>query len=164
MKKIKLTQGQFALVDDADYDDLNQYKWYALKEHDGNFYAARMSSRREGNRFVIRMSRQILRLKFGDRRQADHRNHNTLDNRRGNLRVCTHQENQRNQKHQKRKTSSQFKGVCWCKRRKKWQTQIYINKKVKFLGYFETEEEAALAYNEGAKKYHGEFAHLNVIF
>ena len=163
MKRIELSQGQFAIVDDADYDWLNQWKWYASEDHSGKFYPTRMASRKEGKRYTIKMSRQILGLKRGDKRQADHRDHNPLNNRRNNLRICTNQQNQMNQKPQRRITSSKYKGVCWCKRHKKWQAQIMINKKVKYLGYFTSEIDAALAYNEGAKKYFGEFAYLNVI-
>jgi len=162
MKQIKLTQGQYALVDDADYDWLNQWKWHAHKHHSGNFYAARMSPRKKDNGHNVSMAREILGLKQRDSRQADHINHNTLDNRRDNLRICTHQQNLRNQKSPSN-TSSQYKGVRWHKTSKKWQAQIKINGKSKYLGSSDSEKEAALMYNKAAKKYFGEFAYLNVI-
>ena len=154
MKEIPLTQGQFAIVDDADYDWLNQYKWCACKCR-GNFYAIRQSTH-------IYMHRQILGLERGDKRQGDHQNHNTLDNRRDNLRVCTHRENLRNQKLQKKKTSK-YKGVCWSESRKKWYAYITVNKKMKNLGRFHSEIFAAGIYDRAAKKYFGEFAHLNFL-
>lgn len=162
MKQIALTQGQYAIVDDADYEELSKYKWYAQKRNSGNFYAARTFFGENNKRYEVYMSRQILGLEKGDLRQADHQNHNTLDNSRINLRVCTQQENLMNQE-SALNTTSRFKGVHWYKRSKKWRAQIVINKKVKHLGYFIYEKLAALAYNEAAKKYFGEFANLNLI-
>ncbi len=136
MQSIPLTQGKVALVDNADYNWLSQYKWYAQRHRSGNFYAARHSPTKNGKQPLIRMHRQILGLERGDKRQGDHENHNTLDNRRYNVRICTHQENQRNQK-PRPNSSSQFKGVSWHKKIKKWQAYITINKKLKYLGLFE---------------------------
>ena len=161
MKKIKLTQGQFALVDDADYEWLNQYKWYACKIR-GNFYAVRHSPVENRKRHTILMSRQILGLNYGDSREADHRNHNTLDNRRNNIRICTHQQNMGNRK-LTLNTSSRFKGVTWDKAKNRWKAQICINGRQTYLGLFLSEKKAALAFNDVSKKYHGEFACLNQI-
>ena len=159
MKQIVLTQGQYALVDDADYDWLNQYKWCAVNMK-GNFYAVRMSPRRNGKQNKILMHRQILGLEEGDKRQGDHINHNTLDNRRDNIRICTQQENHMNRK-SRPNTSSRFKGVSWCSRTKKWMAQIRINRKQIFLGRFRFEELAALSYDFAALKYFREFANFN---
>lgn len=160
MKRIKLTQGQVALVDDADYDWLTQYKWCAYKHRSGNFYSIRASSRKDGKQYTIMMHRQILGLKKGDKRQGDHRDHNTLDNRRNNLRICTGQQNQLNQKSHPN-TTSRFKGVSWSKSCKKWIVHIRIKGKLKHLGYFISEIEAALMYDKAAEKYYKEFAYLN---
>lgn len=162
MKKIKLTQGQYAIVDDADYDSLNQYKWFAYKHRLGNFYAARMSPTKDGKRFFIRMSREVLGLAHRDKRQADHVLHNTLDNQRKNLRICTNQQNAMNQKTPLNKTSK-HKGVSWYRSRKKWLAKIQINGKRKHLGYFKKEKDAAKAYNEVARYEFREFACLNQI-
>lgn len=121
MKRIKLTQGQYTLVDDTDYDWLSKWKWYAYKHRSGNFYAVRQPSRKDGKRHQISMSRQILGLEKGDRREGDHRNHSTLDNQRNNLRICTHQQNIMNEKSQ-RSTSGNFKGVSWNTHAKKWRS------------------------------------------
>lgn len=161
MREIPLTQGQVAIVDDADYDWLNQWKWYARKEG-LNFYAARNPLKKSGNTAKIYMARQILGLDEGDCREADHQNHNTLDNRRSNIRICTHQQNMRNRKSFPNKTSH-FKGVNWCKRLKNWQVAIRANGKTLYLGRFKDEKEAAFVYNEAAKKYFGKFAFLNNI-
>ena len=161
MKQIPLTQGQFALVDDTDYDWLNQWKWCVTGIEEA-FYAIRNSPKIEGKSHQIFMHRVILGLEYKDGQQGDHTNHNTLDNRRANLRICTQQQNQMNQKLQKNKTS-RFKGVCWDKQHKKWKAGIKVKKELKNLGRFNTEEDAATAYNKAAKKYFGEFAFLNNI-
>lgn len=159
MKQIPLTQSQYALVDDADYDWLSQWKWYALNMN-GNFYAHRNSSKINSKSHLISMSRFILGLEKGDKRQGDHRNHNTLDNRRNNLRICTQQQNQRNRKTNSN-TFSQYKGVSWNKHAKKWHAQITINGTRKHLGYFIEEKDAAEAYNIAALEKFGEFICLN---
>lgn len=109
MRKIPLTQGQYALVDDTDYDWLNQWKWYASLEK-GSYYAVRENTGRNISRIPIRMHRQILGLKRGDKREGDHRDHNTLDNQRHNIRICTHQQNMLNRR-KPYNTSSSFRGV-----------------------------------------------------
>lgn len=154
MKLIKLTQGQYAIVDDVDYTWLNQWKWYAANFR-GHFYAAR---KRKGR--MIYMTREILGLGRKDKRQVDHRDHNTLNNRRANIRICSHRQNLMNRKSVSN-TSSQFKGVCWLKIDKRWQAAISIKGKTSYLGYFVREEEAALAYDIAATKEYGEFARLN---
>jgi len=163
MKKIKLTQGQYAIVDDADYEELSKHKWCAkYSKCTNSFYAVRMSFVKKSKRLVISMAREILGLKYKDKRQADHQNHNTLDNRQDNLRICTAQQNHMNRKSLPN-SSSRFKGVSWHKLAKKWSAQIFVNKKLRFLGYFDVEIFAALAYNVAARKYFGEFACLNLI-
>ena len=158
-REIPLTQNKVAIVDDADYDWLSQWKWHAHKARSGGFYAIR-AIQENGEQFIIRMSRQVLGLKQGDSRQADHQNHITLDNRRNNLRICTFQENSRNRESHSN-TTSKFKGVSWYKPLKKWIAQITINGKVQNLGYWNMEEVAALRYDMVAIREFGDFVHLN---
>jgi len=159
LRKIKLTQGKYALVDDADYDRINKYNWYFT--HYG--YAARKTPKAErdkGRASVIYMHREILNAMEGS--DVDHVDGNRLNNQSNNLRICSRSENLRNQRKAKN-TTSKYKGVCWQERDKKWQVYIYHGKKNHYLGYFDKEEDAAGAYNEEAIKHHGEYAYLNKI-
>lgn len=159
MKTIPLTQGQVALVDDQDFEYLNQWKWYAnWHQCTHSFRAERNSSRKNGKHKTIRMHRVIMDAQPGQ--QVDHRNHDTLDNRRENLRFCTYSENQQNQR--PRMGSSKYKGVWWYKSSRKWQTQISLNGHRHHIGYFVDEIEAARAYDNAAHKLFGKFSCTNL--
>lgn len=149
-KLISLTQGKFAIVDDKNYEWLNQWKWYAHKERN-NIYPLR-------GKDDMRMPRLIMSAKKGE--QIDHRNINGLDNRECNLRFCTNSQNLQNARKSKN-CSSQYKGVCWAKSKKKWQVNIQLNKIFFNLGRFDTEIEAAKIYDAKAKELFGDFARLN---
>jgi hypothetical protein len=158
MKKIKLTQGKFALVDDEDFEWLNQWKWCYHKEKNKNTgYVVRAI-----NKKLIRMHRQILNLIFGDKKDADHKDHNGLNNQKNNLRIVTSQENRRNSLKIKN-CFSKYKGVSLHKSTKKWRAYIVINYKQKHLGLFISEKKAAKVYNQAAIKYFGKHAYLNII-
>lgn len=152
MKHIQLTQNQVAIVDDEDYEALSRHKWYYA-----NGYAIRMA-RRGLRQMRVMMHREIMRPDDGV--EVDHVNGDGLDNRRCNLRVCTHAENLRNRRMHANNTSG-YKGVCWDKQRGKWRAVIRLNGKLKFIGLFGTAADAGAAYNEAAKKHHGVFARLN---
>lgn len=157
-RKIPLTQGKFAIVDDEDYEFLSQQKWHTSKRR-GSYYAARATCINGKNR-LIHMHRVILNPPPG--MESDHINGDGLDNRRCNLRSCTHQDNIRNRR-KKAKASSRYKGVWWAKAGRKWRAGIWIKGKTKHLGRFTEEDEAARAYNVAAREHFGEFACLNVI-
>lgn len=101
----------------------------------------------------------------GDRVQVDHVDGNGLNNCRSNLRLATQSENMWNRKKGKGQYTSQYKGVSINKSMKTrpWMARLKVNGKPIYLGYYASEEEAALAYNEGTIKYHGKFARLNAI-
>ncbi len=159
MRKIPLTQGRFALVDNADYKWLNRWKWCAERRQ-YTYYAYRRSHQIADKQINIRMHRMILGLKRGDKRQCDHRDHDGLNNQQSNLRICTVQQNSFNQT-SKKVSSSKFKGVSWNKWACRWRVYIGHKGEVFHLGYFINEVEAAKAYDKAARKYHGGFASLN---
>jgi hypothetical protein len=161
MKTIKLTRGLKTLVDDDIYERVSLFSWYAHKSYKGRFYAARRA--REGEEIYPRykfvyLHRDILLPRRGE--IVDHINADTLDNRKANLRICTPSQNLSNRGKTENNTSG-YKGVTWDKRRMKWVAQIVHKNKNHHIGRFDTKDKAASAYNEYAKKYHGEFAVLN---
>lgn len=157
MKKIPLSQGKFALVDDEDFEWLTKIKWYAVKQKDGTFYALGFLSGRKS----AYMHRLINNTPDG--LHTDHINRDKLDNRRDNLRNASHSQNQYNRKNQSGVKSSKYKGVHWKKSHNKWYAQIRDNGKRKYLGMFNSEREAALAYNAYATKIHTSFSLLNEV-
>ena len=160
-KEIPLTQGFVAIVDDEDYEELMQWKWYA-NVGVGSPRATRMAPRDgEGRQKTILMHRQIMNAP--DARVVDHINHDTLDNRRStNLRVCTRAQNQAN-RIKRAPGTSQFKGVHWDTQRMRWRARLRINGREIRLGRFRDEKEAARAYNRAAKEHFKEFANLNIL-
>lgn len=154
MRTINLTKGKTSIVDDDDYEKLAQYKWCASRC--GNSHYA---MRKDKNDKGILMHRFILNVT--DRHiHVDHINHDTLDNRKINIRTCTQQENNRN-KSPHSKSTSKYLGVSWDKLKNKWKGNIYVNKKLLFLGRFNSEEDAAKAYDLIAKKEFQQYANLN---
>lgn len=155
MKKIPLTQGKFALVDDEDFERVNQFKWKAQKAK-GNWYANRVEY---PEKKVVLMHRFVLGLTINSV-WCDHINHDGLDNRKLNLRACNRSQNTANKRPVAGK-SSIYLGVC--KYKNKWRAALKHSGKQVHLGDFESEKAAAIAYNLGAAVYHGEFANLNVL-
>lgn len=151
MKKIKLTQGKETIVDDDMFEYLNQWKWHC----DSNGYAARYTSSKLGDRRMVLMHR-VVAITPEDM-FTDHINRDRLDNRKENLRVCTHSQNQANRNMNKNNTSG-HRGVRWDKDRGKWYTSIDCNKETTFLGRFDDPKEAARVYEEKAKELFGEFS------
>mgnify|MGYP001561659861 CR=1 FL=1 len=153
MKEIPLTQGKVAIVDDSDFERLSQFKWHAQKS--GNtFYADRYNLYDKPR--AIRMHREIMNAPKGT--QVDHKNGNGLDNRKGNLRLATHQQNMFNQVKSRNDNKLGIKGVHWSKAKKKFVAQIKANGKKIHLGYFNVMGDADSAYRKAEEKYFGEFA------
>jgi len=150
MKKIQLTQGEHALIDDEDYDRVSRYNWNAVKIK-SRIYA---SNKSQGlmHRFILGLSDRT--------RMVDHKKGNGLNNQKHNLRLCTHQQNMCNRKSASNSTSK-YLGVFWDKSRNYWMSCISLSGKTKTLGRFKTELEAAIIYNITARRYYGEFANPN---
>jgi hypothetical protein len=150
MKRIPLTQGMEALVDDEDYDYLMQWKWHYTKRGEAATKGGRkLMHRVVAGRTGLNMSSDI-----------DHEDRNKLNNRRKNLRPATKAENGRNRGPNRNNTSG-FKGVWFHKQISRWRATIKVNWKRHNLGTFTTPEDAARAYDDAAKKHFGEFAYLN---
>ena len=158
MKQIQLTQGKYALVDDEDFEWLNQWKWYygqsgyACRQVHQGYIDGKQKQRK------IYMHKEILQVKGFF---TDHKNGNTLDNRRTNLRAATNQQNQLNRgKPSNNRTG--YKGVypTWGGR---WRARLFIHRKGINGGTYDTKEEAATAYNLIAKEHFGEFAQINEV-
>ena len=159
MKKIKLTQEKFALVDDEDYEYLNQWKWCAAFIK-GGWYASRKETvgfKQEKNIFM-----HIIIMKTKEGEMVDHKDHNGLNCQKNNMRVCNSMQNSWNRKN-KQNSYSKFKGVGWYSKTNKWVCRITVHKKTIHLGYFCSEIKAALVYDKAAQKHFGEFAYLNVV-
>lgn len=155
MKIIYAVNGQEILVDDSDYEELAKHSWYVNAG-----YAARRKKHPNGipgKTFHLYMHRYLLGLGFGERFSVDHKNRNTLDNQRTNIRKCTHAENQRN-KVARPNNKSGLKGVSWDSGRTKWHASIRLNGRSKSLGRFECPKEAYEVYCLAADMLHGEFA------
>ena len=169
MKEIQLTQNKIALVDDEDHYRMNKYKWYALQDNNNDFRAIRsiyLGKDILTGRYIseiFHMAREIVNCP--DNMLVDHRDHNTLNNQKENLRTCTVNQNQHNSKPHANCTSK-YKGVSWRKDRNHWRVYICLRNIFdqahhKYLGSFHIEKEAALAYDKAASKEFGEFAYLN---
>lgn len=151
-KEIPLTQGQVALIDDEDFDLVSQYKWHAgFSKGVQGFYALTSIYRPNKNPRVLGMHRLITGLDFGNRLHVDHLNHNTLDNRRENLRIVAPQENSRNKRKHSNNTSG-YVGVSWNAQNKKWRARIHINNHLVHLGYYDSKHDAAKERNMVAAK------------
>ena len=156
--EIPLTQGKFAKVDMCDFIQLSWYKWHARwSPPTRSFYATRndvhfLTERRS----PAQMHRQILGLEYGDKRQVDHINHDTLDNRRANLRIATAAQNARNKRLRVDSTTG-LKGVFFQASSQRWHAYIRFNGKRMHLGCFDTKEKAHASYCEASQQFHGEF-------
>jgi hypothetical protein len=157
-RKIPLGEGRFTIVDPLIFYRLNKFNW-AAKRNKNDFYAVRFID--EAGKFskISSMHREIMGNPEGY--LVDHRNNNALDNRMANLRPATRSQNACNKLKRRTDTTSKYRGVCWREDKRKWQAKIYYQKKEIFLGYFDSEIDAAKAYDAAALKHHREFARLN---
>lgn len=164
MKVIQLTQGYQTIVDNEDYEWLMQWKWGILRQGNGEVYGKRNVEmpKRDGKRkrYVLPIHRAIMGLCKGDKRVVDHINHDTLDNRRINLRIATLKQNLANRKG-RRSEKPGYIGVR--KEYKKWKGRFTHQGREYASPRLDTIAEAVMWYNEVVVRYYGEFAKTNVI-
>lgn len=144
--------GFSVLVDEADARVVRRYNWTARRFKE-TVYASRSPRKEDGRRTTL-----LLHTFITEYAMTDHENGNGLDNRRQNLRDCTRSQNNANRRSTGR---SAYLGVSPCERSGKWRAVINKEGTYKSLGYFDSEIDAALAYDRAAMKLHGEFARLN---
>lgn len=160
MKEINITgkkgAGLKTLIDER---DIKKIPNYAINLNGWGYPCITF---REKNKRITKSLHQIIMGEIPKGMVIDHIDGNPLNNQKSNLRICTPQQNQFNQR--KTRGVSKYKGVSWYKNYKKWMAKIKFNGRTYNLGYFNTEIQAAKAYDEKAKEIFGEFANLNKVF
>lgn len=146
--------GYRVFIDDEDRGKIDGYNWSSVSKNGNVYFCTTIKRNRLKTTYILH--RVIMNLIKGDGLCVDHKNGNTFDNRKSNLRICTKAENNRNQKINKLNTTG-YKGVCYENKRNKYKAQItYFGKRIN-LGYYNDPAHAYLAYCEASKKYHREF-------
>jgi len=156
MKKIPLTQGKFAIVDDEDFERLSNHKWHSHR-HGALWYAGRNVCV-SGHWLYLHMHRDILNLQKGDGIMVDHINRNGLDNQKSNLRITNKSINSLNRK---KHINSIYRGIFWNEQKRRWVAQIGVRGKKVHCGYYLDPVSAAVAYDVASVKYFGLDAVLN---
>jgi len=156
-RRIYLGEGKWTILDQKDYYRLNNFKWIVYG-NGTNLYAVRHEIIDPNKTRTVYMHREIMNPPPD--RLVDHRNCDGLDNRRENLRFATRAQNVLNRR-KKKNATSRFLGVYFNKEKSTWDSQIMHQGKRRWVGRFDSEIDAARAYDAAARKYHGEFARLN---
>lgn len=157
--EIDLGKGHVAVIDDDDADLITGFKWYPMTVG-GKVYAAGWKHMPPG-RFFVHLHRLIANAQPGE--IIDHADRDTLNCRRNNLRRVTRQQNNLNRGPNRKPGTSRYKGVFLCRRTGRFRARLCLNQKPIYLGYFDSEEDAARADNEKARELFGEFAYLNPV-
>ena len=158
MKQIQLTRGQFATVDDEDFDRLSKFKWHTITPGTVMYAQTRLFSGKSGTKGELKyMHRMIMNAPPG--MVVDHIDGDGLNNSKKNLRICTQKNNCANRGANKNSASG-IKGVTYCKQTGKWRAVIEHQGKQKSLGRHSTIEGAKSAYQKESQMLHGEFARV----
>lgn len=160
-----IIDGLAVIIDDEDYTKISRYRWHLMKiaeQENGLFYFKTSMKINEDIGYKdILLHRFIIGCVYKDGLIVDHINHNTLDCRRSNLRVCTHKQNSHNARIYRNK-SNPYKGVRLERRTGRWQARITDSNGIRVaLGTYSTPEDAAKAFDKAAILYQGEFAVTN---
>ena len=157
-RRIKLTRGYYALVDECDFERLNRHKWQVNVRNGRPRQAGRTERRNQKSRYLT-MHRVIMNPP--KHMIVDHINRNPLDNRRANLRLSTPQQNSWNRSCPRNSKGSKYTGVSLDRDGQKWRVRIVIDGESRFLGYYDDEKAAAMAFDKAARKHRGQFAFQN---
>jgi len=150
--------GYLVQVDPEDKEMIQAFAWHSTDQGNGLIYF--VHTVQDGNKsWNIYLHRFIVGVRREEKYVVDHISGDHLDNRKANLRICTHAENMRNQRLRKSSRTG-FKGVCYNTGHKKYRAQIVVNQKYIHLGYFDFPAEAHKAYCKAAVQYHGEYANF----
>jgi hypothetical protein len=158
MRLIQLTSGAHAMVDDDLYEHLDSFRWSELRNSHTSYAVTKLRGK------TILMHRLVLNVvDAGHTLWVDHKNSNGLDNRIGNLRICSPSQNLAWARKRQTKATSRYKGVCYRAERGLWVAQIWVaaDGRNYILGHYDCEERAARVYDEAARYVFGEFARLN---
>lgn len=159
---ISLTKNLITGVDNEDAD-LAQFNWHAQTDRHGGAYAARtVYPPKKGKEILLHrlilervLGRELVKGEF-----VDHKDGDSLNNSRDNLRVATHKQNAQNRKKHSN-GQPKYKGISWHKRVGKYAARIWVDGKLKHLGYFTDPAEAHEAYKRAAREHFGEFARFD---
>src|ERR1700693_2749312 len=161
MRAVQLTRGHVAIVDDEHYERVMAAGPWLVHTRDHHVYAERVFTKRGGELQKQSMGNFILGITGAGKTQANYKNRDALDNRMCNLRTCDLSQRSARARKYKLRTSSQFRGVSWDKRTRKWDARLCVRGKNLFLGLFTDEVEAATAWDKAARECWGEFAFQN---
>jgi hypothetical protein len=154
-KEIRLTRGFVTIVDDDDFEYLNQWNWQAEKSKRGCYYACRTIQK--GNKKThVKMHRLIMKAK--GLVEIDHKDGDGLNNCRNNLRECSHLNNCHNKRNLRHENISGISGVQWDSQRNKWRARIIVERKEIFLGRFSKLSQAINARKKAEILYYGEYS------
>lgn len=152
-------KNMFFFIDKDDLNTISSHSWRVYPGSTENYFRVETSVATKNKTIHFSLARFLYNMPVG--KYVDHIDCDPLNNRRNNLRLATESENSRNVPKTKSKRSSIYKGVSWHKRKRKWIAMCAVNNRNKFLGYFDSEIEAAKSYDSSAKELHGEFALTN---
>jgi len=161
-KEIKLTKGYVAIVDDKNFERLNAIKWCACENNNTVYALHNFKNKKTGKQEMVSMHRFIMGLP--KKSKIDHVDGNGLNNLEENLRHCESADNQHNMKVKRKNNTTGYKGISYVPKvykNKPYTAHICFHGKLIHIGYFETDIEAAMAYDKKAIELFGGFSCLN---